>query len=232
MKHSGHALSCLFVLVGLGCGQSVNAASKADVDKQIASLQRSSKSYDAPASFEPMPLATGQWAKYKMVDEEGQPSIATYKVVGEEAGAHWIEFEQKTYYGENVTLMLANLGDRRDPDTIKIHRLKTKNDGTVTEQPPQVLGLMKSMWKPILSNLVIHWERLPQQPATVPAGTFASCYKQRTTVSFVGISRTSDTWAHPAVPMSGTVKSVGVDKPFTMELVGFGLTGASSSIGI
>jgi hypothetical protein len=222
----------LFVLVGLGCGQSINASSKADVDKQIASLQRSSKSYEAPASFEPMPLATGQWAKYKLVDEEGHPSIATYKVVGEEAGAHWIEFEQETYYGENVTLMLANLGDRRDPDTIKIHRLKTRNDGTVQEQPPQVLGLMKSMWKPILSNLVIHWERLPQQPASVPAGTFARCYKQRTTVSFVGISRTSDTWAHPAVPMSGTVKSVGVDKPFTMELIDFGLTGASSSIGI
>ena len=232
MKHSYHALSCLFVLAGLGCGQSINATAKADVDRQIASLQQSRESYEAPASFEPMPLAVGQWARYKMVDEEGRPSIATYKIVGEEAGAHWIEFEQKSYYGENITLMLANLGNRRNPDTIEIHRMKTKSDGTVQEQPPQVLGLMKSMWKPLLSNLVIHWERLPQQSATVPAGKFASCYKQRTTVSLVGISRTSDTWAHPEVPMSGTVKSVGVDKPFTMELIAFGLTGATSSIGI
>jgi hypothetical protein len=74
-------------------------------------------------SAEPMPLAPGQWAKYKIVDEEGHPSIATYKVVGEEAGAHWIEFEQETYYGETVTLMLSNLGNRRDPDTIEIHPL-------------------------------------------------------------------------------------------------------------
>jgi hypothetical protein len=222
----------LLVLAGLGCGQSINASAKADVDRQVASLQQSSKSYEAPASFEPMALAVGQWAKYKTVDEEGRPGIATYKIVGEEAGAHWIEFEQKTYHGENVSLMLANLGDRRNPDTIEIHRMKTKNDGTVQEQPPQVLGLMKSTWKPLLSNLVIHWERLPQGTATVPAGTFASCYKQRTTVSFVGISRTSDTWAHPAVPMSGTVKSVGVDNSFTMELISFGLTGATSSIGI
>ena len=38
----------------------------------------------------------------------------------------------------------------------------------------------------------------------------------------------SDSWAHPAVPLSGTVKSVGIDKPYTMELVAFGTTGAMS----
>jgi len=38
----------------------------------------------------------------------------------------------------------------------------------------------------------------------------------------------ADTWSHPAVPLTGTVRSQGVDRPFTMELVAFGLSGATS----
>jgi hypothetical protein len=34
--------------------------------------------------------------------------------------------------------------------------------------------------------------------------------------------------SHPAVPISGMVKAVGIDKPTTMELVDFGTSGAVS----
>jgi hypothetical protein len=33
---------------------------------------------------------------------------------------------------------------------------------------------------------------------------------------------------HPAVPISGLVKSAGLDRPTTMDLIGFGETGATS----
>ena len=37
-----------------------------------------------------------------------------------------------------------------------------------------------------------------------------------------------DSWSHPAVPLSGAVRSQGVDHPFTMELAAFGTSGAVS----
>jgi hypothetical protein len=35
---------------------------------------------------------------------------------------------------------------------------------------------------------------------------------------------------HPVVPISGLVKSTGLDRPTSMELVGFGETGGTSEI--
>ena len=37
-------------------------------------------------------------------------------------------------------------------------------------------------------------------------------------------------WSHAAVPLSGLVRSQGLDKPTTMELVAFGMTGAVSEL--
>jgi hypothetical protein len=37
-------------------------------------------------------------------------------------------------------------------------------------------------------------------------------------------------WSHPAVPLSGMVKSQGIDSPTTMELVAFGESGAKSEL--
>jgi hypothetical protein len=37
-------------------------------------------------------------------------------------------------------------------------------------------------------------------------------------------------WSHPAVPLSGMVRSEGIDKPSSMELVAFGQSGAVSEL--
>lgn len=223
------ALAAVFALVA-GCGASIDATAKSDVDRQMAAIQNRDQAYEAPTSDEPRPLAVGQWARYRMRDEDGNPSIVTYKIVGQEQGAHWYEVEQQSYHGENVTLILVKIGDRNDPASFDVLQFKTKTDGRVQEYPPEVVGMMKSMWKPVLDNLVIRWKGMPQENAKVPAGSFAACYRRKTTVSFAGMSRTSDSWAHPDVPLSGAVKSVGVDKPFSMELVAFGETGARSAM--
>ena len=152
----------------------------------------------------------------------------TQKIVGKEGNAFWFEVESVSYYGENATLMLVTIGDRRDPESMEILRVRTKSDDNpVREEPNLFFGMMKSA----LRELKINWEGLPQESVTVPAGQFAGCYKNRVTASFLGFSQTSDTWAHSAVPISGAVKSVGIDKPTTTELVGFGLTGAETAVG-
>ncbi|MBI4509229.1 MAG: hypothetical protein HY698_06310 [Deltaproteobacteria bacterium] len=215
----------------VACAPSINKAAKADVDRRIATIQPTGKSFDAPSSHDPMSLTVGQWTQYKTSDDNNRPGFTTYKIVGEEAGAYWIETVHEDYFGRTVTKMLVALGDRKDPRSMDIRTVKMKNhDGTITEIDPQTMQFMKSMWEGTLANLVIYWEGLPQEDASVPAGSFSRCFKTRTTVSAYGYSVTSDAWAHPSVPINGLVKSQGVDKNFTMELVDFGTSGATSEL--
>ena len=71
---------------------------------------------------------------------------------------------------------------------------------------------------------------LPEPPPTgataLPAGTFAGCFRARTDASWGPYHSANTSWSHAAVPLSGLVKSQGIDKPTSMELVDFGLTGA------
>ena len=90
-----------------------------------------------------------------------------------------------------------------------------------------MMPLLQSTYKGIVSGLVIHWQGLPQESATVPAGRFDGCFRTRTEAQWGPWKSVADSWSHPAVPLSGAVKSQGVDKPFTMELVAFGLSGAT-----
>src|SRR5688572_131283 len=99
------------------CAPSVNPALKSSIDKRILSFPQSSDNvYEAPASAEPLPPAVGQWARYKLTDDDNNPALLTYKIVGEDAGAYWLETVRETYTEKQVTLLLVKLGDRRSLD--------------------------------------------------------------------------------------------------------------------
>jgi len=222
------AVLCLG-LAAAACGQSINGAAKADIDRRVAALQPSSRAVDAPTAAEPMALAPGQWITLKNVDEEKRPSFVTYKVVGEEAGAYWIEVASETYYGKSAVRMQVFFGDRRDPHSFDIRYIASKNtDGHVEVVPQPLLGLLRKNYSAMLDAFAITWTELPREDAAVIGGSFTGCFKGRSTVSFAGTSATSDVWWHSAVPINGLVKSVGVDRPMTSELVDFGLEGARS----
>jgi hypothetical protein len=80
----------------------------------------------------------------------------------------------------------------------------------------------------VVSTLGMSWQGLPQEDAAVPTGAFAGCFRARTDATWGPWHSANNSWSHAAVPLSGLVKSVGVDKPTSMELVDFGLTGAAS----
>ena len=225
-------LIVLLLACAMGCGSSINDAYKADIDRRVSALHATGTSYPAIDGFEPMPLAVGQWIELKMVDDKRQPSFIRYSVVGQEGtegNAFWFETTQKNYYHTMESRMLIAIGDRSDPATYEVRAYSTRTDGKANEYPPGMLGLLKSLYKPIISNLVVNWKNLPREDAKVIAGDFAGCFKHRATVSFGPYEQTSDGWSHPSVPINGMVRSVGVDKPITMELVAFGTEGAKSS---
>lgn len=215
-------------MAALDCGPSVDPAAKADIDRRIAALAAPARSFGAPTGFAPMPFQTGQWTTHKLVDESGRPSFMTYKIVGEDAGAFWLETVTETYTGRTVMKMLLAIPNRIDASSIDIRAVSMKDaNGHVTNFDGPMLGLMRGTMKGALSTLVLSWQGLPQEDAVVPAGTFMGCFKTRTDASWGPWHSASTSWSHAAVPLSGLVKSQGVDRPNTMELVAFGLTGAA-----
>jgi hypothetical protein len=218
----------LTVLGVAACGPSIDPAAKADIDGRVAALQAGGVSFPTPTAFEPMPLAVGQWSQYKLVDDKGQPSFLTHKVIGQEADAFWLEILNERYTGRMEQKMLVAFGNRMDPTQIQIRAIITKDvHGRVSEVPPAMISLLQSSYQGIVSSMVIHWQGLPQESATVPAGRFDGCFRARTEAQWGPWKSTADSWSHTSVPLSGTVRSQGVDRQFNMELTAFGLSGAT-----
>lgn len=224
-----HRVSLLVVALLGACSPSINQAARSDVDRQIAAITPSDRRVEPPTAAQPLPLAVGQWITVRQTDKEQRPSLSTFKVVGADADAFWLEVENKTYFGATATKLLVAFGDRTDPSQFDIRAAFTRdNDGRVTEMPPMMLSMMRSTFQPVLDTLVIRWNALPQQDAAVAAGNFAGCYHGRSTVAVAGMSSTSDVWWHPHVPINGLVKAVGVGEPTSSELIDFGFEGARS----
>ena len=225
-------LAVSLALVGvacLGCAPSIDPAAKADVDRRLATLAPSGQDYAPPTVFMPRPLAVGQWTQHKMIDDKGQPALLTYKIVGESGGAFWVESVHESYFGKTATKSLLFIGDRMNPQSIDIRAMKTRDkNGRVSEIPPGTISLVQSMFRGSVSMLAVSWQGQAQEDAAVAAGRFAGCFKLRSDASWGPWHSASMSWSHAAVPISGMVKSQGIDKPMTMELVGFGDGGAVS----
>lgn len=225
----GLLLSSLLALAA-ACAPSINQAAKADVDARVAAMAPSGRAFEAPAAAEPMPLAVGQWATIKTVDKDGRPSITTYKIVGADGDALWFETHTDSYFGSSVIRMLVAFGDRTDPAAIDVRAVWTRDtNGVVQELPPPLMAMMKGTFEPVLRQLVLRWDALPQEDADAIAGRFEGCFRGQSTVAVAGQSTTSEVWWHPAVPVISVVKAVGVSEPSTTELVDFGYDGATSS---
>lgn len=222
------ALSVM-VMFTVGCGGSIHAVYKAEVDQRIADMQPSTASYAVSESIEPPPLAVGQWIELKVVDEKKRPGVMTYKIVGQQGDAFWVETATTTYRGKQESRMLINFGDRKNPETFDVQAFSLRNNGKITDYPPNMLGVLRSVWKPLLSNLVVQWNDAPREDARVIAGEFAGCYKRRVQAQVAWVHQTTEAWGHPAVPINGLVRSQGLERPTSIELVAFGLEGATST---
>ncbi|MBC8131990.1 MAG: hypothetical protein H7X95_03340, partial [Deltaproteobacteria bacterium] len=65
----------------------------------------------------------------------------TYKVVGQDNGAFWVEMSQESYMGKTITKMLLSIGDRMNPQSVDIRAVKMRDkDGKVTEFDPNMLA--------------------------------------------------------------------------------------------
>ncbi|HET6148244.1 MAG TPA: hypothetical protein VFH68_11990 [Polyangia bacterium] len=213
-----------------GCGPSIDPALKADIDRRNSMLGPPTQSFPAPAEFVPKPLQVGQWTQHRMVRDQ-EPSFLTYKVVGQIADAFWVESVLEGYTGRTVTKILLVIPNRTDPNSIEIRGVVMKDrNGHVNSFDGPMLQMMQGMYRGAVSNLIVSWQGQPQEDAVVPAGRFSGCFKMRSDAQWGPWKTSSTSWSHPAVPLSGMVRSEGIDHPSTMELIAFGLSGAVSEL--
>jgi hypothetical protein len=219
------------LLAAVGCS-GINETYKLEVDKRVASLHATSASFPQQDGS-PQPLAVGQWAEYRLTGSNKRPGFATYKIVGQQGEAFWVETTLTTYSGKQETRMLIDFGDRSDPEKFKVHAVEMRSNDRPMDIPPGTMQLMSAMWKPVLSAFVIDWAATaPRENASASAGDFAGCYKRRLDLSVGGYHQKTDAWMHPAVPINGIVRSASVGKnPSLTELIAFGNEGAKSAFG-
>jgi hypothetical protein len=224
-----------FVVLSLAlfaCGASIDPAMKASVDAKLASLQPQSTTFPTPTSELPSPLVPGQWIRMKMTDSNGRPSLITYKIVGKEGSATWVEVVNESYTGHSIIKMLADFGDRTDPEKVDIQNIiiKTGDRAPIdySKQGP-LLAMVKGTYKSLMKNLIVQWHGLPKETKSTVAGTFTDCFKGKSEVSLGPITRSGTVWYHPAVPINGAVAFTG-DQGDAEELVAFGETGAVSEL--
>src|SRR5436305_2008810 len=105
------ALAAAFVMSA--CGPSIDPAAKADIDRRVAMLHPGSKTVPGPTAglYAPMPFAVGQWTQYKMTNDKNEPSFLTYKIIGQEGDAVWLEMVNDTYHGRTIQKMLVAFGN-------------------------------------------------------------------------------------------------------------------------
>jgi hypothetical protein len=212
-------------------GGGIDSAAKSDIDHRVAAMMPTGQIFAAPTSNVPKPFVVGQWTQHRLVNERHEPSLITYKIVGEAGSAYWVEIASESYYGKTVAKLLITIPDRGNPNTMDILAIKTKDkNGKVAEFQGPTVQLLRASYQSALNMIAVSWRGLPQETVRVVAGNFSDCYKARTDATWGVWRANSISWMHPVVPISGLVKSVGIDRATSMELVGFGETGATSEI--
>ena len=217
------------VLVLAACGPTVDPAARADLDHHLAQITTSEETFPPSESYLPMAFVIGQWTQHRITDDKGKTSLVTYKLVGQEAGAYWLEIVNEAPEGREAAKMLVAMLSGRDPAGMEIRELKIKHgkDAPIDVDPGTLLDV-RAKYRGALDLLAMSIEGQEKDDLRVPAGHFIGCYKVLTPGPWGPWQLPSAVCSHPSVPLSGVVRATLNGKQGLIELVGFGASGAES----
>jgi hypothetical protein len=205
----------------------IDPARKAAVDRHLTELQTTGAAFPA-APFAPRPFQAGQHVTYLLKNQDGEPSFITQKVLEVNGSQVLLETVSESYRTSNATQLRLDIPDRRDPNSVRILGVRSRDGkGRVTEQPPAIVGMMRSLYEPLVAGLVVQVQTGPGERVQTSAGTFEGALHAHARVSLLGHVVDGESWSHPAVPISGGVRAISGGT--TQELVEFGETGATAS---
>jgi hypothetical protein len=231
----GGARSAVLVVAALALGacarSGIDAAAKADLDRRLSQLAVSEETYPPSEGFIPMAFVVGQWTQHRIIDENGEPALLTFKLVGQDSGGYWVEMLTESYHGREAVKMFVVLNSGRDPAGMEIRFLKLKvGDGAPIELEGAALDRARDAYHDDLDLLASVFEPADRDDFHVPAGHFVGCYAAQTKEPWGPWDVPSVICSHPSVPLSGVVHAQPVGKVGVMELVAFGLTGARGEL--
>jgi hypothetical protein len=210
---------------------------KAATDGLAGSFQTQARNQAAPAAYEPTPWAVGQWIVERTVDDKGNVAIQRISVVGADGGGMWLEIDRQDYFHHTITKILYSHMPRTPDEAADVlMKVVTKTDDkpvqTIDFATTPMASLFKSQFKAVAQAGMVSTDvaQAPKETVTVPAGTFQDCAKFAVQVSVMGTTQKSTSWFHPAVPINGAVKGASDDGKWTIELLDFGTSGASSKL--
>jgi hypothetical protein len=230
-------LTAVLALSLAGCAPSINPQMKAATDGLAGSFQTQARNQAAPAAYEPTPWAVGQWIVERTVDDKGNVAIQRISVVGADGGGMWLEIDRQDYFHHTITKILYSHMPRTPDEAADVlMKVVTKTDDkpvqTIDFATTPMASLFKSQFKAVAQAGMVSTDvaQAPKETVTVPAGTFQDCAKFAVQVSVMGTTQKSTSWFHPAVPINGAVKGASDDGKWTIELLDFGTSGASSKL--
>ncbi len=225
-------LCAAVTVVGLtACSPAINPVLQRSVDSQIAGATTKPEVYTSNAAE--LPLAAGQWTRYKVIDRDGTPSLVTHKLIATDGHTHTVEIVLESYYLRQVYRMTLRAPRRPSPSELEILAAVEKlND----DKPRSLTALELSLTGAFLRStaftmLVPAFASAEGKTVRVTAGTFRGAEERDVELRWGPFSHRARAWYHPAVPMAGMVRSAGVSDAASSELLDFGLSGARSELG-
>jgi hypothetical protein len=217
------------------CGPSVKPAMKSATDQLAAEPRAQPRDVATEKKIAPLKWSVGQWTLTRHLNDKGEVSFVRTAIVGKEGGGYWIEMETQDWYHHAITKVLyAGMPTNADEALDSVRKIVVRSD----DKPEQVMdftkddpamAIVKRFSKQYMKiGVAAVPEQASREDAKVPAGNFRGCAKFTSTVEVGPFSSEATTWFHPAVPLSGGVKAASSDGKWSMELVDYGLTGATS----
>lgn len=172
--------------------------------------------------------AIGQWARYGVTYRNGGRSFTRYSIVDREAGGFWVEVEDRRRTATRHVRM--HLRPSADGPT-ELLALMFKRDGEVEQIPPRLMPQFRPMlqqWIALLFPNSLEGE-LDAETVSVPAGVFSGARHTTESLGLPEQPMNAIVWRHPVVPISGMVKLSDESGEHTVQLLGYGLEGATSA---
>ena len=233
----GAGALALTLLCAVGCSCSRSSEGAAGGPKESAGTSGAQAPAQAgdvgrPTGTELLAFSVGQWSKYRVDMDDGTNTEVTYKIVAEEQGAYWLEIVRGAANAGTVMQLLISVKDRTDPSSLTLTAAKIRMpNGHVRELRDEMLQPTAAGYRKALSDIFVPGlAGATQEDVTVPAGKFLGAYKRLQKVEMSKASSEQNVWIHPAVPISGVVKSEEVAKPNKTTLIAYGTSGAKSEI--
>jgi len=191
------------------------------------------KSYPAAAQFSgPMPWAAGQYVVIGSTSNKTRAAVSRTLLVRQEQGGWVIETSTTSAKSPpKITQMLVTGFDQAvatgDVSGLDLVWIKTLDkNGKVTTMQGAQLGMTKGLYKSTYENMVVKKTGYADGGTIeVPAGTFAGTSMIKASTKVLLFTVDTQSWMHPAVPISGMVKSMTSDGKNVSELLSFGFDG-------